>query len=94
MDLGGYFLPHFRKVFDYYVLNYFLMPFLFVFFFWDTYDLNVEAFNIVFSFLLSASFISTILSTTSLILSFASVILQLIPSRVLLMSVIALFIIY
>ena len=73
MDLGGYFLPHFRKVFDYYVLNYFLMPFLFVFFFWDTYDLNVEAFNIVFSFLLSASFISTILSSTSLILSSASV---------------------
>ena len=50
LDLGGYFLLHFRKVFDYYILNYFLMPFLFVVFFWDTYDLNVGAFNIVFLF--------------------------------------------
>ena len=50
LDLDGYFLLHFRKVFDYYILNYFLMPFLFVVFFWDTYDLNVGAFNIVFLF--------------------------------------------
>ena len=47
LDLGGYFLPHFREVFNYYLLKYFLMPFLFVVFFWDTYDLNVGAFNIV-----------------------------------------------
>ena len=46
LDLHHYFLPHFRKVFDYYLLKYFLMPFLFVFFFWDTYDSNVGAFNI------------------------------------------------
>ena len=45
------------------------------------------------SFFLSDSFISTILSSTSLILSSASVILLLVPSRVLLISVIALFII-
>ena len=55
------------------------MAFLFVFFFWDSYDLNVGAFNIVpevsegvlisFNyFFLSVSFISTILSYTSLIL--------------------------
>ena len=80
------------------------MPFLFVFFFWDSYDSNVGAFNIVpevsevvlisFNyFFLSASFTSTILSSTSLILYSASVILLLIPSRVLLISVIALFII-
>ena len=81
LDLGGYFLPHFREVFNYYLLKYFLMAFLFVFFFWDSYDSNVGAFNIVpevsevvlililFSFFPSASFISTILSSPSLILS-------------------------
>ena len=48
LDLSGYFLPHFRKVFKYYLLKYFLMPFFFfVFFFWDSYDSNVGAFNIV-----------------------------------------------
>ena len=44
MDLGDYFLPHFREVFNYYFLKYFLMVFLFVFF-WDSYDSNVGAFN-------------------------------------------------
>ena len=105
LDLGGYFLPHFREVFNYYVLKYFLMAFLFVFF-WDSYDSNVVVFNIVqevsevvlmsfdsFFFFLSALFISTILSSTSLILSSVSAILLLVPSRVLLISVIALFVI-
>ena len=46
LDLGDYFLPHFKEVFNYY-LKYFLMPFLFVFFFWDSYDSNVGALNIV-----------------------------------------------
>ena len=95
LDLGDYFLPHFREVFNYYLLKDFLMVFLFVFFFWDSYDLNVGVFNIVlevsrlssfllthFSFFLSDSLISTILSSTSLILSSASVILLLVPSRV------------
>ena len=73
LDLGDYFLPYFREVFNYYLLKYFLMVFLFVFFFWDSYDSNVGAFNTVlevseivlillirFSFFLSVSFISTI----------------------------------
>ena len=30
LDLGGYFLPHFREVFNYYLLKYFLMAFPFV----------------------------------------------------------------
>jgi len=47
LDLGDYFLTHFRDVFNYYLLNYFLMVFLFVFFFWDSYDSNVVAFNTV-----------------------------------------------
>ena len=68
------------------LLKYFLMAFLFVLFFWDSYDLNIVVFNIVpevsevflisfDSFFLSASFISTILSFTSFILFSASVIL-------------------
>ena len=97
LNFGGYFLHHFREFFSCYLLKYFFMAFLFVFFFWDSYDSNVGAFNIVpevseivlisfntFSFFLSASFISTILSLTSLILFYASVILLLVPSRVLL----------
>ena len=107
LDLGDYFLPHFREVFNYYLLKYFLMVFLFVYFFWDSYDSNVGAFNIVpevsevvlisfnsFFFFLSVSFISAILSITSLILSSASTILLFVPSRVLLISFIALFVIY
>ena len=96
LDLGGYFLPHLREVFHYYLIKYFLMALNFVVFFWDSYDSNVGAFNIApdvsevvlisfnsfFSFFLSASFISTILSSTSLILSSASIILLLVPSRV------------
>ena len=82
LDLSDYFPPHFRDVFNYYLLNYFVMAFLFVFFFfWDSYDSNVGAFNTVqevseivlisfnsFFFFLSDSFISTILSSNSLIL--------------------------
>ena len=72
LDLGGYFLPLFRDVFNYYLLKYFLMVFLFVFF-WDSYDSNVGVFNIVpdvseivlisFNsfFFFPVSFISTIL---------------------------------
>ena len=55
-------------------------------------SLRLSSFLILF--FLSASFISTILSSTSLILSSASVIPLLVPSRVLLISVIALLIIY
>ena len=29
LDLGGYFFPHFREVFNYYLLKYFLMVFLY-----------------------------------------------------------------
>ena len=47
LGLDDYFLPHFREVFNYYFLKYFLMAFLFVFFFWDAYDSNVGAFEIV-----------------------------------------------
>ena len=82
------------------------MVFLLVFFFWDSYDSNVGAFNIFSEvseivlisfnsfFFFPVSFISTILSSTSLILSSAYVVLLLVPSRVFLILFIALFIIY
>jgi len=47
LALGGYFLPHFWEVFNYYLLKYFLMPFLSFFVFLDTSDSNAGAFNIV-----------------------------------------------
>ena len=46
LDLGDYFLPQFREVFDCYLLKYFLMVFLFVLFFWDSYDSNVGCFTL------------------------------------------------
>ena len=46
-DLDGSYLPRFKEVFNYYLLKYFLMAFLFVFFFWDSYHWNVGAFDIV-----------------------------------------------
>ena len=46
LDLGDYFLPHFREVFGNY-LKYFLMVSLFFFFFWNSYDSNIGAFNTV-----------------------------------------------
>jgi len=104
-DLGDYVLPHFRENFNYYLLKYFLMVFLFVFFFWDSYDSNVGAFNIVpeVSEIVLISFNSFFLfplcfiyfyHSTSLILSSASFILLLVPPRVFFISFIALFIIY
>ena len=109
LDLGGYFLPHFREVFDYYLLQYFLMAFLFVFFFWDTYVSNVGALKIVpevfeivvflftFFFYFLLFFLLCFLYFHHsifhlIILSFASVILLLAPSRAFLISVISLFI--
>ena len=47
LDLGGYFLPHFREVINCYLLKYFLMTFLLVFFFWDFCKFNVGVFSIV-----------------------------------------------
>ena len=47
LDLGDYFLPHFRDVFNHYLLKYFLIVFIFVFLSWDFYDLNVGVFDII-----------------------------------------------
>jgi len=47
LDLRGYFLPDFREVFNYCLLEYFLTAFLFVFVFLDSHNSNVGAYNIV-----------------------------------------------
>ena len=107
LDLGGYFLPHFREVFNYYLLKYFLMAFPFVSssgtpMIWmlghltlSQRSMRLSSFLLIhFYFFLSASFIYTILSSIWFILSSASVILLLVPSRVFLISFIALLIIY
>ena len=47
LDLGGYFLSHVREVFDYNLFQYFLKSFLSLFSFWDPYNANVVAFNVV-----------------------------------------------
>ena len=62
LDLDDYFLPHFREVFNYYLLKYFLVVFLFVFF-WDSYDSNVGAFNIVQRSLSLPSFLLILFSS-------------------------------
>ena len=98
LDLIDYFLSHVREVLQYNLFKYFLSLFLFLFLFWDPYNSNVGAFNVVpevsetglnsfhSSLFFSAVVISTILSSRSLIRSSASVILLLIPSREFLIS--------
>ena len=102
LGLGWLFPSPFQEVFNYYLLKYFLMVFLSVFFFWDSYDSNVGALNIVlrvseavlvsfhsFSFFRLCFIYFTVLSPTSRILSSASDILLSVPCRVLLISVVA-----
>ena len=47
LDFGNYFLSHVREVFHYNLFKYFLRPFLFLFFFWNPYNSNFGAFNVV-----------------------------------------------
>ena len=106
LDLGDYFLPHFREVFNYYLLKYFSWSFFLssssgipmiqmlghLTLSWRS--LRLSSFLLIhFSLFLSDSFISTILSSTSLILS-SSFILLFVPSRVFLISFLASFIIH
>ena len=105
LDLIEYFLSHSREVFNYNLFKYFLSPFLFLFFFWDPYNSNVGAFNVVpevsetvlsffhsFSFILfcSSEFHHSVFQVTYPLS--ASVILLLIPSSVAFTSVIVMFI--
>ena len=46
LDLIDYFLLHGREIFNYNLFRNFLILFLFLFF-WDSYNLNVGAFDIV-----------------------------------------------
>ena len=99
LDLGDYFLPHFREVFNYYLLKYFLWSFFLssssgtpIIWMSEHFTLSYRSLTlssfllILFSFFLSDSFISTILSSISLILSSTSNILLFVASRVFLIS--------
>ena len=47
LDLSNYFLSHVREVFNYSLFKQFLRPFLFLFFFWDSYNSNIDVFGVV-----------------------------------------------
>ena len=46
LDLGGYFLSHIREAFIYNLLKCFLIPFLFLFLFWELYNFKFDALNV------------------------------------------------
>ena len=92
LDFIDYFLFHVVEIFNYNLFKNFLIHFLFLFF-CDPYNLNVGAFDMVpevsemvlssfHSFLLYSALQKLFLSSSSLICSFASDILLLIPSGV------------
>lgn len=97
------FLSQVREVLSYYVFKYVIIPFLSVFTFWDSFDVNNNTLDIVsevsstvpisfhFHSFLTASLISTILSYYSLIHFSVSFSLPLIHSCVPLISVIGFF---
>ena len=101
-----YFLAHVREVFKYNLFKYFLSPFLFLFFFWDPYNSNVDVFNVVsevsetvinsfhsFFFILLCGSYFHYLSSRSVVRSSASVIVLLIHSKEFFISFIVLFLI-
>ena len=106
LDLIDYFRYHVGEIFNYNLFKIFLITFIFSFFFWDPYNSNVGAFNMVpevsetvlrsfyffFPLFFSSKVISKIWSSSSRIRYSASDILLLIPSRVFLISVIMLFV--
>ena len=106
LDLIDYFLFNVREFFKYNLFKNCLLPFLFLFSFWDPYNLNIGGFYIVwevsetifssflffFTLFSSSEIISVVLSSSSLIHSSASDILLLIPSRIFLISFIVLFV--
>ena len=78
LDWIDYFLFHVGEIFSYILFKIFLMPFLFLFFFGDPYNLNSGAFDVVpevsetilssfilFTLFCSSDVISTILSSSS-----------------------------
>ena len=105
LDLTEYFLSHVEQIFNYNLFKIFLMLFLFLFFFWDPYNSNIGASDIVpevsetvlssfhcFYFILffRSYFHHIIFQFTLLFFCFRY--LLLIPSRVFLISVIMLFV--
>ena len=93
------FLFHVGDIFNYNLFRNFLIPFLFLLFFWDPFNSNFGAFDIIpevsetilssfhsFYFILLFRSYFHHLSSSSLIRSFASDILLLIPSKVFLLK--------
>ena len=50
LGLNWLFLFDVREIFNYNLFKNFLIPFLFLFFFWDPYNLNVGAFDILWDY--------------------------------------------
>ena len=73
LDFVDCFLSHVMEVFSYYLFKYFLRLFFFLFFYWDPYNGNVEAFNVVskfsqtvlISFILFSLFVAVIFTNLS-----------------------------
>ena len=57
LDLFDYFLFHVGEIFNYNLFQNFLVPFLFLFFFWDLYNSNVGAVDMVLD--VSEAFLSS-----------------------------------
>ena len=104
LDLIDYFLFHVGEIFNYNLFKIFLIPFFFLFFFWDPYNSHMvhlkfsqwplrlsSVLFILFTICCSSKVISTILSSSSLIGPSASDILLLFPPRVFLILVLVLF---
>ena len=104
LDLIDYFISHVREVINYNLFKYFLSPFLFLFFFYEPYNLNVGTFNVVpevsetvlisfhsFSFILLCSIYFHYFIFQVIYLFFCLFILLLIPSREFLISFTLLF---
>ena len=81
LDFADYFLFHAREVFSYYLFRYFFRSFLSLFSFWDPYNVNVDAFNVIPGVSGCLHFFSFFFQYS------ASVILLLIPSSVFFISV-------
>ena len=47
LDLIDYFLLHVGEIFNYDLFKHFLIPFLFLFVLWDSYNSNVGVFDII-----------------------------------------------
>lgn len=99
LDLSVCFLPQIRKVFSHYLFKHIFFPFLLLFSFWNPYNADIGALNVVpgvpytilifktlFSFCCSVWVISTVLSSRLLIYPYVLTKLLSIPSNLFFIS--------